>query len=53
MEDTKKAETENSDEKRNLAQKAFGYVKGLLAKSAPKLFSNLSKLTKFANFFKL
>lgn len=53
MEDAKQAETENSDEKRSMAKKAFGYVKGFLVKSAPVLISTLANLTKIAGFFGL
>lgn len=53
MEDAKQAEIENSDEKRSMAKKAFGYVKGFLVKSAPVLISTLANLTKIAGFFGL
>ena len=53
MADARQAETENSDEKRSMAKKAFGYVKGFLIKSAPVLISTLANLTKIASFFGL
>ena len=53
MEDAKSAENENSNEKRESAKKAFGYVKGFLTKAAPTLISTLANLTKIASFFGL
>lgn len=53
MEDAKNAENENSNEKRESAKKAFGYVKGFLTKAAPTLISTLANLTKIASFFGL
>ena len=50
MNDAKAAENEQSEEKRNAAKKAFGYVKSFL-KGAPKLIATLASLTKIAQFF--